>query len=382
MFYRHSTTDNSVSWTKILIINTLVCSLFVYLMQVERDPPDCILKEFDSIVHAFLWRDKKAKIKMSQIQAPRKFSRLKLTNLKLKNASIKIAWIFQNSPFAKVQLEAIPPPLHIGTYFWDCVLDVTDLNIYLENRDDLNPFWKDVIRQWFQFTWDPLYKGHVHTIIWYNSFIKIDGKIVNFIKAINKGLIFLRDLINKCGKFTKYETICNRFPGPLTWLEYLQLTAAIPKAWLNLDSQPSAKNFDNLCSKPHVVSYVYNELIANWNRDAENAFHRFNKEIDIQWEEYVQGFSNLYLVTNITKYRDFQYRLLLNVIHANNKLFYWKITDSKKCDYCEEAIQTPAHMLYLCPKICTIWHGLEKYVKEYFDLPPNVIENLPYIMSS
>ena len=95
---------------KILIINTLVCSLFVYLMQVERDPPDCILKEFDSIVHAFLWRDKKAKIKMSQIQAPRKFSRLKLTNLKLKNASIKIAWIFQNSPFAKVQLEAIPPP--------------------------------------------------------------------------------------------------------------------------------------------------------------------------------------------------------------------------------------------------------------------------------
>ena len=214
--------------------------------------------------------------------------------------------------------------------------------------------------------------AHYH--IWYNSFIKIDGKIVNFIKAINKGLIFLRDLINKCGKFTKYETICNRFPGPLTWLEYLQLTAAIPKAWLNLDSQPSAKNFDNLCSKPHVVSYVYNELIANWNRDAENAFHRFNKEIDIQWEEYVQGFSNLYLVTNITKYRDFQYRLLLNVIHANNKLFYWKITDSKKCDYCEEAIQTPAHMLYLCPKICTIWHGLEKYVKEYFDLPPNVIE--------
>ena len=53
---------------KVLTINTLISSLFVYHMQIEEDPSEGIYKEFNQILHKFLWGTKRAKIPMKLLQ--------------------------------------------------------------------------------------------------------------------------------------------------------------------------------------------------------------------------------------------------------------------------------------------------------------------------
>ena len=79
-------------------------------------------------------------------------------------------------------------------------------------------------------------------------------------------------------------------------------------------------------------------------------------------EEYQRALTSFTKITSITKYRDFKYRLLVNAIFTNNRLFYWKKVPSQKCEYCPELKQTVQHLLYDCPSVRKIWEEFLKFV--------------------
>ena len=74
----------------------------------------------------------------------------------------------------------------------------------------------------------------------------------------------------------------------------------------------------------------------------------------------------------IVKYKDFQYRLLMNAIHANNRLFYWKIVNTKSCDYCDK--KQTEHLFWECEKIQVLWRRLANYIRECMHIAQNEIE--------
>ena len=53
------------------------------------------------------------------------------------------------------------------------------------------------------------------------------------------------------------------------------------------------------------------------------------------------------------KYRDFQYRLLLDKIICNNQLVSWGIIESTEgnCEFCNHVSETVVHILFECPKV-------------------------------
>ena len=69
-----------------------------------------------------------------------------------------------------------------------------------------------------------------------------------------------------------------------------------------------------------------------------------------------------------------QYRLLVNDIHANNRLYHWKIVDSQGCDYCTETKQNIVHLLFECPVICKVWDQLYNYIKENLIVDPTLVQ--------
>ena len=71
-----------------------------------------------------------------------------------------------------------------------------------------------------------------------------------------------------------------------------------------------------------------------------------------------KGFIHLYKITNVTKLRNFQYRLLHNKIFCNNILYHWKKVASQKCDWCTCAKQDVIHLLHSCDKAMSIWQDL------------------------
>ena len=62
--------------------------------------------------------------------------------------------------------------------------------------------------------------------------------------------------------------------------------------------------------------------------------------------------------------RDFQYRLLVNSIYVNDRLFHWKLVETQKCEHCEHK-QTILHLLWECEHAQKIWADLNRYLKDY-----------------
>ena len=63
---------------------------------------------------------------------------------------------------------------------------------------------------------------------------------------------------------------------------------------------------------------------------------------------YMEAFSNVYICTKVTKYRDFQYRLLIGKIITNRNLFEWNLIESPLCTFCNDQIETTTHLLFEC----------------------------------
>ena len=120
------------------------------------------------------------------------------------------------------------------------------------------------------------------------------------------------------------------FIGECTnWLEYQGLVSAIPNRWKNILTRQVRKyeqyehKYKRLLTKlKNRSKIVYSELISNsltsvdfYNKWCVNILN----ETNLTLEEYMNCFETLYKITNVTKLRNFQYRLLhkrLKVIHA------------------------------------------------------------------
>ena len=72
---------------KVLIVNTLVGSLFIYKMSVLGYVCSQQIKRYDVIIHKFLWGGKKTKIPLTMLQKSRENRWLRLVDIIAKHKS-------------------------------------------------------------------------------------------------------------------------------------------------------------------------------------------------------------------------------------------------------------------------------------------------------
>ena len=74
-------------------------------------------------------------------------------------------------------------------------------------------------------------------------------------------------------------------------------------------------------------------------------------------------FKNIRKITNVTKLRNFQFRLLHNIIFCNNILFFWNIKTSQICDNCDQK-EDVVHMLIRCQAVTPLWRWLAQLFRK------------------
>ena len=210
---------------KVQVVNTLIASLFVYKMMVLPSIPIATVKSVDNKIRNFLWNGKKSKIAYNILQNKVEDGGLNLVNLKNKDSALKATWpqiLYSEQDYAQM-VYGIMRVGYLGHDIWRCSIeekDIKDLKIK-------EPFWSDVVRAWSK--WNPYYNRRIENqFIWYNSRIRIAGKIFFWQDVYVRGLKYVYQLFEGM-KFKTEEAVWRQYG--LTKLRYNSLKVSLPVDW-------------------------------------------------------------------------------------------------------------------------------------------------------
>ena len=252
-------------------------------------------------------------------------------------------------------------------------------------------FWKDVLKCWCEYFYtqdiDQEYIGK--QIIWLNSGIKVDNKILYNADCINNQL-WTVDQLYYDNQLMDRNLINIIYDVNLTVMEYNSLTSAIPRNWKrHMLQNPVRDNvqvlhnkYEQLTFMPQkmVSKYVYAELIC-----------QIAESVNLQgkWMQYIPSELNdiekwpmyIYKITIDNVLRSFQYKLLHRIIYFNDKLLMFGITNDSLCDACNSANDSIEHRLWLCPLTQLLWRNIIQWYNQFFDQAVtityvNVISNI------
>ena len=82
---------------------------------------------------------------------------------------------------------------------------------------------------------------------------------------------------------------------------------------------------------------------------------------------YGQIHRDVYRLTNITKLRSFQYRLLQRALVTNIDLSKWGVIDHDTCFFCETSKETILHLLWKCEVSQGFWAKVVDYCQQRFE---------------
>ena len=339
---------------KILILNSLVGSLFVYQMGTMIDITEDQIKVVEKEIYKFLWGGKRARISIKTLYADKLQGGLRLVNLRAKQKALKLKWIFsidQDNFLRTCMYEALDPRFDV--MIWKVNLSRSHVKMLFKES-----LWRNVLETWSEINFgSPTTKRQISMeIIWYNSFILVGGKPVIFHHWYNKGILTVADICNNNLELLNFNEFEEKW-GNVSWLEFQSIKAGIPISWKQVLREPYMGEvktglYDSLISTSYsnISRRIYNCLIFDEKIIPKYADRWMKEEPDIEFDFtiYSNAFKNLYQCTKITKYRDFQYRMLLCKIVCNRDLWMWGIKDDPACSLCKRFCETPIHLFTEC----------------------------------
>ena len=344
---------------KICVINALVGSLFVYKLMVLPNLPEKLIKDFEKMCEKFIWNGSKPKISLKVLQANEFSGGAKLINLRSKEASLKITWlqVLKKEPeYSRLVYTCIDPV--IGEDIWRCNLAEADVGVVK------NLFWGQVLKMWADYNYK---EDEPHNqMIWWNSKIRIQGKPFRWEKPYKFGLRTINQMF--CNGLVLSFIDVNNLYG-LTQMEYNALVSAIPKEWKLamksvLGDLPST--YDAIVETKNLSKKLYSELTFKSNLlEKVRSVWILELESQLSNEDFQQSFLHIKKVTNVNKFRSFQFRLLHRAIITNKHLFRWNMLGSNTCTFCDKEKETYKHLFILCPEVEKLWLNIEPFMNEF-----------------
>ena len=336
---------------KIVIINTLIRSLFVYNMMVMINLTVEQQKEVYKAIHSLLWNGKQqGRINIKTLCKCKEDGGLRLLDLSAKQDALKIKGIFT---LEQELLQLCYNELRVselGEKIWTCNLDPADVEKLFEQS-----FWAETWKAWCKINFQkPVGRDKLAKIpLWFNSELHMDGKPIYWKEWYKRGIVTVDDIFED-GKLKPWETIKDQYN--VDWFNWHRMTTAIPKRWLlsMQEEKPDAHRislYDSLEVSPKTVSRKAYDMIIT-DVFAVQKYWSSWKDLGLQitYYTYLEAFKHNQVITKISKYKDFQYRLLLNKLVFNVDLVNWNLKSSNSCSFCMANCKTLLIRMLLEPK--------------------------------
>ena len=352
---------------KILILNTLVASLFYYRMAVLPSITDNLISQMKQMFVDFIWSGRKPKIKYDIISGLKQDRGLGLVNLQKRDVSLKMQWPFkkQKNPILKtLAYELIGN--EIGDLIWECQIHESDIDKVFKHKMQ-SKFWNDVLKYWARMNYEkPISKDQIRNqVVWFNSSIQKEH-----LPYLDKGIYQLGitriEHLMKNNRLMSIEEFITEYSAKSKMLGFLSLVTAIPQEWKRtlLSENASSNKYEPKimvwAAHKSVVQIAYvklhrNELLlsdlaARWSITFANK---------IEVNELLNIVQRIYTITNIPKLRSLQYRILTKGLITNLQLKIYKIKEMNLCTFCSQYTETIVHLFCDCIHVRPLWSYIE-----------------------
>ncbi len=365
---------NLTIYGKTIIIKSFLLSQIVYLMSVLPSPSYDYVVRLERILFSFLWNNKVERIRRTTLILPLDEGGIKMPHLPSFNYAIKLSWLKRllqadnTRAWKSLFLHNIPIQ---DDLLWTCNLKKDDVSILTDKC--VNKFWKEVFEAWaiFNFKDDKGNEDIRKQVLWFNSYIKVQGKVVFLKEWYEAGITHVSDILNEDGSLMSYDEVIIKFDNlRLRRLLYYGIIAAIPRKWKQQLARPGhiveteTKLFtperilamDKVCQKVYpvfVTKYVdplrVNTGIIKWEQDLG---------VHYDTDDYNNLFTTIYKCTPYTSLRAFQYMLIHRAIVTNTDLYKWKLKDSATCTFCKLHPESLLHLLWECSTTSILWSDI------------------------
>ena len=348
---------------RVQIINSLIASMYVHKMTVLPSLGKKDLQRIDSMFNSFIWKDRKAKIPLSSLQMAKADGGLGLTNLHVRDMALKVTWVqilSQDDICSNIAMEVFSPVLKEKIF--SCSFRVEDVKWICPSTT--SQFWHDMLKAWAVYVHSSYYwNNYDDQIIWWNSDIRINNRPFVWKKCFKRGLVWISDLYPN-GVLLGCMAAYNLYG--LSIMEYNSLVAAIPtskrKVCKEADLVKPTFYLETL-QKKHLARTAYYQMLPQTDRLKDLA-KRWAKEVPngVMEDSMVAALRAIYVTTNISKLRSFQYRLLQRALVFNTHLQRWGLITSDLCLQCDDYTpETLKHCLFDCPSARSLWKDVETY---------------------
>ena len=303
-----------------LLAKTIGVSQLIYTASMLTVPEN-IIQKTQAELFAFLWRNKKDKIKRKVIYLPLVDGGLNFINLRTMSKSLRLSWIGRLLDGSDANWKAIPNYYfnrHGGlTFLLNCNYDTKCID------SSLPLFYKEML-EYFQelvniYDLDQRRKF----VLWNNREIKIEGKTLFWKTWFEKGIFLVQDLLNEDGKFLSLQEFQDKFDLEINFLQYFQMIAAIPSE-IKCSAYKTQITPDDLFKMEDILQLTKNPSLSLAKMRCKHYYKLFNENCIIvptgvkAWEQlfpdsfvsWKANFQKIYKITKDNKLRQFLFKLL------------------------------------------------------------------------
>ena len=326
----------------------------------------------------------KPKIKNDTLCSDIKHCGLKNVNIQKKIITLQCSWVRRLYDDYFHEWKVIPLKLikkSFGSHFRfhsNILFNISCINDFLS-------FYLDIFCNWKKyFSTNPETPSCILSqYLRFNKFIIVDNSYVNFTNFSTKSINFVSDLVNENCNFKSWETLKNDYHlDNKLYFQWMQLIQAIPLIWKQKIND-SEKNVEKsyVVQDHHLIRNTRIIALAKLTaREIYSVLLLSSSNTPTSQKYFVKVFPNenfdwkkIYILPNLVTVnsfqRNFQYKILHNILYLNKMLFTFGKTKTPLCSFCHLYDETIKHIFLECIYVKQLWNHLRLFLTNDTSLP-------------
>ena len=181
-------------------------------------------------------------------------------------------------------------------------------------------------------------------------------------------MVKIGDLLSDTGKFLEGAKVSEANLSTMHYFKLISIVDATPNNW-RLVIKHNSRHFppqllsDSITivinEKEVDLSNVTSKLLYGEFKAGKQTPPTAQKKLKNKYPQLAVDKKKIYslpfVVTIETKIREFQYKLLNDIVFTNEKLFRFKMIDSPFCPFCKKDVESLEHLLFHCTFVESFW---------------------------